>query len=447
MRRAFASIIKWSWLGGAVVASLLLLIVNLRLYEPVTPPLAAAVLPQLEFIGDELRGGAGRRMQMLFPEGFLFSHELYGLAWIELGLRHDEGSELRQRALREARWALGQIDSAEGRGPFEPGLRPAYGIFYAGWSAWLRGGILLLQPAEQRDAAETAAFVDLCESIGGAFVASPTPFLMAYPGQAWPCDSTVAVAALRLHDRLLPPKFAAVADRWVAQARDRLDGTTGLLPHRADVYTGRPAEVARGTSQSIIQRFLPEIDPAFAREQYAIFRCTFIGRPLGLPGVREYPQGMSGGSDVDSGPLIFGVSTSATVVTIGAAQVHGDAELARPLLQVGEAFGLPIQWNQRRRYALGLMPVGDAFLAWSKTAMPWTTPLPTASHAPVVGRWWRVPMHALSLGLMMLLWLPLWFGRLCRRRMHAASGSDCEAAIERALQTKSGPKPGNRTVG
>ena len=428
MRQPFVRTIKWAWLVGAALVSLLLLIVNVRLCAPITlpataPSLAADVLPQLEFIGDELRNGVGRRMQMLFPEGFFFSHELYGLAWIELGLRHDEGSELRQRALREARWALGQIDSAEGRGPFEPGMRPSYGIFYAGWSAWLRGGILRLQSPGRRDPADAAAFVDLCESIGGAFASSPTPFLAAYPGQAWPCDSAVAVAALRLHDQLLPPRFAAIADRWVVQACDRLDGTTGLLPHRVDVYTGRPVEVARGSSQSIIQRFLPEIDAAFAREQYAIFRRTFIGRPLGLPGIREYPQGMSGGGDVDSGPLIFGVSASATVVTIGAAQVHGDAELARPLLQVGEAFGLPIQWSQRKRYALGLMPVGDAFLAWSKTAMPWTTPLPTVSHAPAVGRWWRLPMHALSLGLILLLWLPLWIGRMRRRRMPLTSPS------------------------
>lgn len=446
MHRVFASITKWTWLSGAVVVSLLLLVVNLRLHSPMTPSVPADVLPQLEFIGDELLYGAGQRMQMLFPEGFFFTHELYGLAWIELGLRHEEGSELRQRALREARWARGQIDSAEGRRPFEPGLRPAYGIFYAGWSAWLRGGILMLQPDEQRDPAEVTAFVDLCDSIGSAFAASPTPFLAAYPGQAWPCDSTVAVAALRLHDRLLAPRFEATADRWVAQARERLDEITGLLPHRADISTGRPVEVARGTSQSIIQRFLPEIDPAFAREQYAIFRRSFIGRPLGLPGIREYPQGISGGGDVDSGPLIFGVSASATVVTIGAAQVHGDVELARPLLQVGEAFGLPVRWNHRKRYAAGLVPVGDAFLAWSKTAMPWTTPYPAGSHAPVVGRWWRLPTHALSLGLMMLLWLPMWVGRL-RRRTHAARGSDNEGAVEHALQTRSGPTPGTRTVG
>jgi hypothetical protein len=57
-----------------------------------------------------------------------------------------------------------------------------------------------------------------------------TPFLAAYPGQARPVDSTVAMASLRLHDRLGREKYAATAVRWVAGAKARLDPATGLLP-------------------------------------------------------------------------------------------------------------------------------------------------------------------------------------------------------------------------
>src|SRR5207248_2280587 len=116
------------------------------------------------------------------------------------------------------------------------------------------------------------------------------------------------------------------------------------LPHRVDPDTGDPVEVARGSSQSIILRFLIEVDPDFARAQYLRFRDRYVVSPLGLgPAVREYPDGMAGPADVDSGPLPLGVSLSATVVTIGAAQVHGDVQLAAALANYGELAGLPVE--------------------------------------------------------------------------------------------------------
>ncbi|MFQ5809098.1 MAG: hypothetical protein ACE5JM_05720, partial [Armatimonadota bacterium] len=105
-------------------------------------------------------------------------------------------------------------------------------MFYVGWSSWLRGGVLGLQTPGERDADEVGRFVADCEALGKAFDSSATPFLQAYPGQAWPVDSTVAVAALRLHDTLLPDRFGATVERWLKEARSRLDPATGLLPHR-----------------------------------------------------------------------------------------------------------------------------------------------------------------------------------------------------------------------
>ncbi len=181
-------------------------------------------------------------------------------------------------------------------------------MFYVGWSSWLRGGVLMLQQPADRPAAEIERFAADCAALAAAFDRSPTPFLTAYPGQAWPVDSTVAVAALRLHDTLLPARFAPTIERWLREARERLDPATGLLPHRADPSTGQPLEGARGSSQSVIARFLSEIDPAWGREQYALFRQQFVATPLGVAGLREYPHGSAGRGDVDSGPLVLGVS-------------------------------------------------------------------------------------------------------------------------------------------
>jgi hypothetical protein len=115
---------------------------------------------------------------------------------------------------------------------------------------------------------------------------------------------------------------------------------------------------------------------------------------------------MDGAGDVDSGPLPLGISLSATAVTLGAAQVHGDAPLAGALANYGELAGLPLGTPWTKRYAFGLLPIGDAFLAWSKTARPWVATLPAPPSA-VISPWWRVPLLSILSLLGVLPWLPV----------------------------------------
>ncbi|MEU4242221.1 hypothetical protein [Actinoplanes sp. NPDC026619] len=356
----------------AAMIGVVALVGAVRLVAP--PDTPASVRRQLTFLRSALEDGAAEKAQGQFPEGYFFLYALYGLTEVDLG------------GLDAARWALSRLESDAGREPFDPGLVPAYGVFYRGWVNWLRGKILARQPG---DAVETAKFERDSAELAAAFDASPTPFLAAYPGQAWPVDSTVAVASLALHDRLLTPRFGATVSRWLTGVRADLDPATGLIPHTADVGTGAPTSGPRGTSQSMIHRFLGEIDPDFARRQYLRFRDLFLVTPLGLgPAVREYPRGTDGPADADSGPLPLGISLSATVVTVGAAKVQGDESVADGLANFGEVLGVPADTWHTRRYALGLVPIGDAFLAWSKTAQP----SPSAAPPREISRWWRLPL-------------------------------------------------------
>ena len=401
----------------AALASALALLGASRLVrpQPATDELPAAVDKRLAFLRGAIDDGADIDAQRLFPEGYFFVNTLYGLAWVQVGLAAPDRTET---ALREARRALARAESADGTAPFSAGLRPAYGIFHAGWTNWLRGGVLSLQPPDHRDAAEVARFTSETGRIAAAFDAAATPYLQAYPGQAWPVDSTVAIASLRLHDRLLGARYDATVRRWLTAVRTRLDPATGLLPHQVDASTGTAVGGARATSQSIVQRFLPEIDQAFAAAQYQRFRDLFLAHPLGLgPAVREYPRGVDGPGDVDSGPLVLGVSLSATVVTLGAARVHNDRRLAGALGGIGELVGVPVSGPHSRRYAFGLLPVGDAFLVWSATSRPWVEP-PRPPTIASVGRWWPIPWLALLAAGPAILWLLVWVtGR--RRRLRS----------------------------
>lgn len=374
------------WVYRIVTLPLLLFLVslNLRLYaRPDSQP--QTLLPHLRFLKSRLLAGDAQRMQGLFPEGYFFSYCLYGLSWIDLAIADPE---LTLEAQVEARWALAALETEVARAPFPRDCLPNYGVFYRGWSNWLRGGLLRLDPeGDERD-----SYQQECEVLARALV-NDGPFLEAYPGQAWPCDTTVAVASLALHDHLYGPRYQDTIRDWLKQTGPE------LFPHQV-----RPGLAApRGTSQVMILRFLFEIDPKRGRDQYEKFREKFVTTRFGLPGVREYPLGVEGAGDVDSGPLVFGFSFSATGVVPGAARLYGDKELSLPFGQLIGTFGYPIAG----RYLGGTLPVADALLVWSRAAQPWGQAKPAqGSFAPVVGTFWRWGFHLFWLGIACLLLWP-----------------------------------------
>ena len=386
-------------IGVAVIATLVAGVGTARLVLPWTDP-ARGVVKQLAFLRAELEGGADLAAQKQFPEGYFFLNVLYGLSWVQVGIDDPARSA---DATVQVRWALDRIASTDGTAPFDESLQPQYGVFYAGWTNWLRGGLIALG---QSDAADRDTFTSESVEIATAFRTAKTPFLAAYPGQAWPVDSVVAIASLRLYDALVAPRFGQIARNWVTTAKTRLDPATGLLPHQVVPQVSG----ARGSSQAMIQRFLIDIDPAFARTQYEIFKDKFV---TGL-GVREYPKGTAGPGDVDSGPLVFGRSLSATVVAVGAARVHHDP-LADQLAREGELVGLPFSGLKTKRYLFGAVPIGDAFLAWSTSARPMVATEQESRDQPEFdgeSGWWRLPW-------LVLLWLPaliLWGALRLRHR-------------------------------
>lgn len=347
--------------------------------------------PQRRFVRARLESGAPAEMQALFPEGWFFSWALYGLAEVDVARARGDAA-----ALANARFALTQLDSDAGRAPFPAAQSPPHGVFYQGWTTLLRAELVALGVDEERPALTRAT-----RALEAAFAASDVPWLEAYPGQAWPCDSVVALAALRVAARAGVGDAAVTIDRWRLQTTNRLDPATALFPHMAD-----PASGARGTSQAIILRYLPLVAPDLAREQYLRFRELFIVTHLGLPAVRERPEprpALFEAGDVDSGPLILGISLSASAVAIGTAEANGDRHLSTALRHAADVVGLPVGMSDKR-YLLGALPIADVFLLWAKT-----TP-GTGAHVPqgAPGRGWPVPMLVVNLGMFAFA---AWFAR------------------------------------
>jgi hypothetical protein len=386
----------------------------------------ADALPRLQFLRRSLDDGTAERMQQLFPEGYLFTNLLYGIAGIDVAERLPSDDPNRANAVRESRRAASAADSTTGRAPFTRSLDPPYGVFYAGWTTWLDAGVLRAEGGPAADPEAAAALHTAVDGIAASVdrsVAGHRPFLQAYPGAAWPVDTVVAIAAVRAADRVLGTDHQGTVDRWTAEAHQHLAPATGLLPHQVDPVTAAPMTGPRATSQVVLLRFLFDIDPTWATASWSTFRRLFASDVPGAPALREFPAGTSGSGDIDSGPLIIGLSASASAVGLGTATVFGDRTVARGLAGLAETTGVPIRLGPTKRYAGGLLPVGDAFLTWSATARPWISGRSPVTDEAWTGApgWWRLPW----MGGATLTLAPLWaLTILAAQRRSAAARSD-----------------------
>jgi hypothetical protein len=369
---------RWGAFAWGLAALLSLLAIGrvVRAPDPSGAEGTRVALAQLAHLKPGLEARANA-MQALFPEGRVFTLALYGLAWVDVG-RGTSDAALRARALAEARWSRDLAEAPRSRVGYGPAGGLPHGMFYEGWTAHLRAGTLHLGGGAARDTAFRAA----CDRLEAAFRGGG-PFVDSYPAEAWPADNAAGAAALRSCGTLLDPRYTAMAQAWLKAALRRADPATGLLPH--DAASRHP----RGESAVLMIRFLYEIDPAAAAAQYAAMERTFATRFAGLlPAVREYPRGDRGSGDIDSGPVILGVSAPASVVGIAAARITGHHRAAADLRASPEVLGVPLQWRGRRSYAFGQLPVGDAFLAWASVVRPWNAaPAPPDDATPYGG--WR----------------------------------------------------------
>lgn len=415
----------------AVLALVLLTalgVANLRLHRPGDTETTVA---QLRFLEKTLDEGGAHRMQEWFPEGYVFTWALYGAASAQVAGSTEVEPALRAHLLGEAREAAETVRTAAARSTFPTTLNPPRGAFYASWSLYVLAEYVRAAGADSVPSELLWTFEDEAEAFAEALRTSRTPFIESYPGLAWPADAAVGVAALGIFGQVVDDRFGPVTEAWVAQARARLNPELAALSHLA--FPGRDPGEVRGSSLALMSRVLVEVDPEFARAQYEVLREHFLDYRLGVPGIREYPLGGEGPGDVDSGPLVLGYSGPAVVVGAAAARVHGDERLADILLGGTELVGVPLEWSGRRRYAGGLVPVGDAFIAWARSS-----PLGTAgTWEPILPRGWAIPFHLLSSVIALFL---AWRGGLLARAGRPRS-SDPEEGARRPTAPRGGPGP------
>ena len=162
-------------------------------------------------------------------------------------------------------------------------------------------------------------------------------------------------------------KYDRVTKEWIEKVKTRLDSTTGLIPHLSEETQGFTDETARGSSQSLMLNFLPNISADFANSQYEIYKNLFVEERFGLNGIREYPKNKKGEGDIDSGLIVLGIGGAASIVGQRAAAQNNDWTLYHELRNCIETFGATYTFKKQKKYIFGQLVMVDAFAAWSNS--------------------------------------------------------------------------------
>jgi hypothetical protein len=387
-----------------LLVGLLLLVVfyiNVRLYYSPTfikknkVEINEDVLNQLRYLEDYLHDEGGRIAQAKYPEGFVFVNVLYGLTWCDFIANMPTEHPLRKKGLNEIDSVLQQLNSDYAKMWFPTKLNPINGIFYAGWKNYLLAKKISIQQPSEWVENDTLELSQQCDQIYTAFKSSNQTYLESYVEGVWPADNIVAIASLSLSDRVsIKSKYSNFISKWIKNVKMKLDPQTGLIPHEVIYKTNEIKEGARGSSQSLMLIFLLEIDSVFAKEQFTLYEQLFFAYRFGLPGVREYPMGITGGEDVDSGPVLLEIGGAASLVGQRTMALYKAIKKTIGLRNSIESFGVAYTNGGQKKYVFGLEPIADAFIAWANVINIQKEEKQTAN--------WRWTFQCLSLTLFMI---------------------------------------------
>ena len=265
--------------------------------------------------------------------------------------------------MREETFAFGR--SAFGEGPLE-GMTHGQGHAYMGYAALALGVLREVHPETRFAAVHDTLIASLARNLE----ASPNGVIETYPGEAYPCDISSVVAAIGLHARLTHQDRSALIAREAALFRARwVDPTSGYLVQSISPSTGEPRDVPRGSGTALGAFFWSFADVSLSRELDHALLSQGRAEFAGFGGIREYGEGHVGLGDIDSGPVLFGVSVSATGFALSAARRAHDDEAFASLFRTAALFGVSVPHGEGARFVSG-GPLGNAIMLAMLTARP-----------------------------------------------------------------------------
>jgi hypothetical protein len=205
----------------------------------------------------------------------------------------------------------------------------------------------------------------LIKTLRARIETSATGLFQTYPGETYPVDVSASVGAIALHAKATGGNVTTFVARWVSAMRTRfVDPKSGYLAQSA---VGDQAGIPRASGTAFAAYMVGFADRTFAKELFDALRRNGDTELIGFSTIDEYPDGVQGTGDIDSGPVILGASTSGTGFTIASARRFHDRALFTRLHRTATLVGLPFSNGNRKGYAVGGL-LGDAILLAMDTA-------------------------------------------------------------------------------
>lgn len=200
---------------------------------------------------------------------------------------------------------------------------------------------------------------------------APLHLAESYPDEGWTFCNTIALAALRLSDRVDGRSHDDLLRRWLASAKQHLvEPRTGLL-RSSFRFGGAPLDGPEGSTLWLAAHMLQVVDAPFAADQYRRARAELGHVAFGFAWASEWPRALMNVDDVDSGPtipLVDANAGSSGLALLGAAAFDDDVFLDGLVTSLGFA-AFPARDGSGLRYAAG-NHLADAVLLYSLAEGP-----------------------------------------------------------------------------
>lgn len=212
-------------------------------------------------------------------------------------------------------------------------------------------------------------FASISQSLEERMLARPGLNEETYPDQIYLADNAVVVASVALYHRWRQTPDG-LTRAWCRQVDQHYrDPTGGVLVFRLQP-DGTPVPEGRGSGAGWNCFFLSYADREFALAEFArLKRNYYVELPLGLGAIREWPRGVDKAGDIDSGPVIFGLSPSGTGFSVSGARLSQDLPMFRALMRTSEVVGFSL--GGERTHYLTAPLVGESIMLAMRTVTPW----------------------------------------------------------------------------
>jgi hypothetical protein len=207
----------------------------------------------------------------------------------------------------------------------------------------------------------------ISNALAARLFASPTGMIETYPRETWPPDVAAVAGSIGLHARLTGVDRSRELKAWSERFARCAISTDGFLVQRLKSGGCTPVDRPRGSGTAVAAYFLSFADRGLSRRLHGALSGSGARSFLGFGALREYPAGLGGTGDGNSGPVILGVSVGATGFGLGSAAAHGDRALFRELYRTTAFFGVPHGSGDGEAFVMG-GALGNALLLAMLTA-------------------------------------------------------------------------------